>query len=320
MHDCSFSYLRGPCHNGEFEKAPFILVDSLVDFLHPNLSALIAAFFIAVARVLYRTALSRLSPGPTALVINIVSVHFAIAYYHLEGGLENWPIQGILWFLLVGLSAGCVGRYLNMLAMKLVGLARTGIFSQTTLIWSAVLSVLFLGEHMSLGVAVGTLAIMFGSILLVYEKERATQKVEWMHYLVPLAGAALAGIAHLFRKSGLIWMPSAGAGLGISNGSAALFMLAAIPFSKEGNPRGWDRRGIFVVILGGIFNGIAAMFFWSSLKTGQLVQIVPINRLSVLIVIFLSWLFFQKQENVTLRIVLGGLLSVAGAFAIVGGR
>jgi hypothetical protein len=40
----------------------------------------------------------------------------------------------------------------------------------------------------------------------------------------------------------------------------------------------------------------------------------------VLLIIFFSWLFFRKQELVTTRVILGGVLSVAGAFVIVAGK
>ncbi len=53
------------------------------------------------------------------------------------------------------------------------------------------------------------------------------------------------------------------------------------------------------------------------MKDGKMIEVLPINRLSVLIIIFFSWLFFRKQEAVTPRVVLGGLMSVLGAWAIV---
>ena len=53
---------------------------------------------------------------------------------------------------------------------------------------------------------------------------------------------------------------------------------------------------------------------------GKIVEVIPVNRLSVLLAILFSWLFFRKQEAVNFRVVLGGLLSVAGAWAIVWGK
>ncbi len=67
-------------------------------------------------------------------------------------------------------------------------------------------------------------------------------------------------------------------------------------------------------------NVLAALLFWTAVRDGEIVRVVPINRLSVLFVIFFSWFFFRKQEAVTLRVVKGGVISVVGAFIIVSGR
>ena len=47
---------------------------------------------------------------------------------------------------------------------------------------------------------------------------------------------------------------------------------------------------------------------------------VPINRLSILIVILFSWLFFRKQERVSFQVIIGGACSVLGAWAVVWGK
>jgi len=55
------------------------------------------------------------------------------------------------------------------------------------------------------------------------------------------------------------------------------------------------------------------------MKRGDLVQLVPLSRLSVLLAI-LPWFFYRKQDHIKLRIVFGGIFAVAGAFLIVSGN
>jgi uncharacterized membrane protein len=57
-----------------------------------------------------------------------------------------------------------------------------------------------------------------------------------------------------------------------------------------------------------------------ALQGGEVTRVIPIQRLSVLCIIFLSWVFFRKDEAVSARVVLGELLAVAGAWAIVWDR
>ncbi len=292
----------------------------MLDSLHPNLLGFIAAFFIASARTCYRGGLSSLTPAATTLVSLSVNAVFAWVYYVLEGGWDDWPLRGVLWFMAAGAVGTLGARYVSFVSILKVGLARGAIVIQTSLIWSAAMAVIFLGETISFGVGLGTLAIMFGSILLVYRQERAQKHIPLRNYLYPALTAICLALSHLFLKSGFFWLPSAPVGMGVATVTALFLLLVIMPFTNERLPKVWERHPLLIVILGGVFNALAAVFFQSAVKGGRIVEVIPINRLSVLLIIFFSWLFFRKQEAVTFRVVLGGLLSVAGAFAIVSGR
>lgn len=292
----------------------------MLDSLHPNLLGFIAAFFVAGARTCYRGGLSSLSPAATTLVSLSVNAVFAVVYYRLEGGWDEWPLRGILWFMAAGTVGTLGARYLSFVSILKVGLARGSIIVQTSLVWSAALAVLFLGERMSLGVGLGTMAIMFGCILLIHRSERTRKPIPLRNFAYPALTALLLAFSHFFLKSGFYWIPSAPVGMGVTTVTALFLFLAVIPFTNERIPRKWERRPLMIVTIGGVFNALAAVLFQAAVKGGRIVEVIPINRLSVLLIIFFSWLFFRKQEAVTFRMVLGGLLSVVGAFAIVLGR
>lgn len=293
----------------------------MVDFIHPNILALIAACFIASARTLYRAGVARLSPIVMNVFMLAVQVCFGTTFYFLEGGVADWPLGGLLWFAAMGISGSFIGRYLSLVGMKLVGLARSSIVTQTSLVWASLFAVAFAGERMTWLIALGTLTILAGSILLVYEKGEVQRRIPLFYYLVPLGTAVLFAMTHVFGKFGLQIIKSAS--LGMTAGSMTAFCLAlfVLPLSVEGRaPKSWDKKGLLAVLGGACLNAMAAFFFWSSIKTGEIVQIIPLNRLSVLLIIFLSWVFFRKQEAVNLRVVMGGLLSVIGAVGVVLGK
>jgi transporter family protein len=292
----------------------------LLETLNPNLMAFIAALFVAVSQVMYRLALNRLSPAITTLILNLISAILAIGLYAIGDGVTTWPLAALFWFILVGVFGNSVGRYLTLLGVNLIGLSRTQVMLQTILIWSSLLGIFFLGEQMTLGIAVGTLAIMCGAILLLYDRRTDKVTTPFLYYFVPVFASFLLSLTFVFRKYGLVMLPSSSMGIAVSTGSAALLMAAIIPFDKKGGTTRWDPRGLFIVFLGTMFQFMSALFFWSAVQRGEIVQIIPINRLSVLIVILLSWLFMQKQEAVTWRIALGGAISVLGAYAVVWGK
>ncbi len=273
--------------------------------------------FIAVARMFYQSALTRLHPTVLTFLVNFVSIPFAALFYWMGSGVERWPVQGLLWFVLVGLIGSLFGRYMSFVAQRLVGVARTAIVMQSVLIWSTALAVIFLGERLSPWIAAGSFLILIGGFLLVQEKGEDRKKIPLVYYLAPLITAFCFALTFLIRRYGLAWIPSSPLGMSVSNITGGIVMAGALCLrsGKETRFRNWS--SVPIVLLGGILNSAAALCFWTAVQMGQIVQVVPINRLSVLFVILLSWLFMQAEEVITWRVVLGGVLSVAGVFVIV---
>ncbi len=78
----------------------------------------------------------------------------------------------------------------------------------------------------------------------------------------------------------------------------------------------FELRPLVIAVAGGVMNAAAAMLFWTSLRLGEVIQVVPIRRLSVLLVVFFSWLFLGKQDRITWRVVAGAAITLIGGAAI----
>ena len=284
--------------------------------------ALLSAFFISVARTLYRGALMSLSPLVTTVIATIITTFFALGLYAMGEGLDHWPLYGVLWFALVGVVGGLGGRYMGMISIKLLGLARTPILTQTGLIWSTGLAVLLLGETLTPLVTLGTLGIMAGGVLLLYDKKAIERRVPLTYYLIPVVGAAFASISHIVRKYGFVHIPSVSLGMSISNMTSLTLLVASFFFfpTLQMKSAPFTRHSLTITSLGAVSNFLAAFFFWWAIKDGEVIQVVPINRLSILIVILFSWLFFRKQERISAQVIIGGACSVLGAWAVVWGK
>ncbi len=298
----------------------------LLKSLDPNLLSFIAAFFVAISQVFYRKALIHIGPGIAAIAMNVLSAMMAFVMHLVLDDEISWSLEGVIWFMLIGIFGSSIGRYMIFGSMRLIGLARTQIMVQSVLVWSALMGVFILGERFSAGVAGGTLAIMVGAVLLVYKRESAKEEsgekdVLLFYFLVPVIASFLFSLTFVFRKYALVVLPSESLGIAISTITASALLLLAMPFTKEeGGVKDLNSRGLVTIACGVVANIIAALCFWTAFREGEVVQVVPINRLSVLWVILFSWLFLKKQESITLRIVIGGVLSVVGAFAIAWGK
>ena len=109
----------------------------MLDSWNPDLLAISSAVFISIARIFYTTGLAKVTPALSNFILALVSTAVALGFYLLEGGLQKWPIEGLIWFISVGFFGTFIGRFLLMISIKLLGMARATVMGQTTMIWSA---------------------------------------------------------------------------------------------------------------------------------------------------------------------------------------
>lgn len=65
------------------------------------------------------------------------------------------------------------------------------------------------------------------------------------------------------------------------------------------------------LVLSGAATGLSWLFYFKALQTGDVSRVAPIDKLSVVITICLSFLFLK--EEVSLRVVVGALLITCGS-------
>ena len=294
----------------------------MLDAIHPNVLALCCAALIAFARVSQRYAIPRMKMHTANLVMACVTTTLGWFFYWMEGSLGRIPYQGVFWFMAMGFFGSFLGRYINFVAIRYTGLARAAVVSQTVLVWASLLAVFVLGESMSFQKAGGILSVMCGASLLVYNpKGDIGRRIPLHYYVIPMVSALMYAFAHLVGKFAFEWISSSAFGMAVANTTSLTLLLGTMPFAQsQGDPgKNGDRKGFFVLLLGAALQGCGIFFFWSSVKLGEITRVIPLTRLSVLLIIFLSWLLFRQQENVTWRVVVGALIALLGAFAIVTG-
>ena len=293
----------------------------LLDFFHPIILALLSAIFVSCTRITQRYAIDRISALLVNFVFAIVTVIFGWFFYSIDIDPLAFPWEGIFLFMAVGFFSPFAGRYLYLIAIKLAGLARSTIVSQTVLIWSALLAVFVLGEGMTILNVIGTGLIMLSSMLVVYDgKSDGKRRVPIYYYFVPALSALMYAFSHLIGKTAFSFIPSSTFGMAVSNTTCLGILLFMIPLRKGAALKEWDKKGFIVILIGAVSQSLAILCFWSAMKLGNMTQVIPLSRLSVLLIVFLTWYFFREQEKLTYRVFVGAVLALAGAYCVVYGR
>lgn len=81
--------------------------------------------------------------------------------------------------------------------------------------------------------------------------------------------------------------------------------------SHAGEIRAIPRHAWLFLVLSGVATGLSWLFYFKALQEGDVSRVAPIDKLSVVITICLSFLFLK--EPVSLRVVVGALLITGGS-------
>ncbi|MGM9844664.1 MAG: EamA family transporter [Muribaculaceae bacterium] len=68
------------------------------------------------------------------------------------------------------------------------------------------------------------------------------------------------------------------------------------------------------LVLSGIATGLSWLFYFKALQSGDVARVAPIDKLSVVITIFLAFVFLHEQ--ITLKVLVAALLITAGSILL----
>lgn len=131
----------------------------------------------------------------------------------------------------------------------------------------------------------------------------------WKYYA--LLSAFFAALTAVFAKVGVREINS---DLATAVRSTVVLLLTwgiVLFGSHAGEIKDIPRHAWLFLILSGAATGLSWLFYFKALQTGDVSRVAPIDKLSVVITICLSFLFLR--EPVSLRVVAGALLITGGS-------
>ena len=132
--------------------------------------------------------------------------------------------------------------------------------------------------------------------------------------LFAIGSAFFAGLTALFGKVGVAQINSNMATL--IRTVVIFFVTAAIvSWRSEWEPISkLSMRSVTFLCLSGVATGLSWLCYYRALQLGQASQVAPVDKLSVVFVIVLAWLFLG--EPLSWRIIAGGALVVAAVLTL----
>ena len=281
-----------------------------------ELFALATAFFSALHNVLTKKGL-RYSNAATAVIISLViNIIFLWGVSLLFVPLDSLASPGILIFVIVGLFQPGFTRLLTYKGIETLGVAVADPMRATTPLFSALMAILLLGEDMTPPVFWATLLIIAGIILLSH-RGGSVDKIRLLYILYPLSASLLAGFSQVLRKFGLGSVPHPFLAAAVTATSSLGVSLLTLWISgKRKESLLLDRRCLPYYLPAGVSVSLAMVSIYFALDLGKVTVVTPISSTAPLFALTLSALFLRDVERVTMKIVFGACLIVAGVLLI----
>ena len=134
----------------------------------------------------------------------------------------------------------------------------------------------------------------------------------WKYYA--LLSALFAALTALFAKIGVRGINS-----DLATGIRTVVILLitwgiVLCGGHMGEIKDIGRHAWIFLILSGIATGLSWLFYFKALQSGEVSRVAPIDKLSVVITICLS--FVLLKEPVSMRVIIGALLITGGSMVI----
>jgi len=271
--------------------------------------ALGAAAGLGAAMVTTRLGLRYATPAAGAAigVPSTTLMFWCLAPLLLDSSGFNLAAAGM--FALVGLFFPALVTLLTYTGNQRMGPTVTSSVSCTTPMFALSGAIVFLGEALTAGNVLGTTAIVLGMLVLSWSGGAHARSWPLWAIALPFAAAAIRALAQVLTKAGLaLWASPYAAGLIGYTVSAAVILI----FARALGPReASDRRATPWFVMTGLLNGASVFLMYVALAGGQVSMVSPIVATYPLFTLALSMLFL-RDEQITLRVALGAMLTVAG--------
>jgi drug/metabolite transporter (DMT)-like permease len=276
------------------------------------LLALIAAACFGSALIVTQFGLRHATPlaGATVSVTFTLVVWCVLSPVLLD--LRAWHVGAAAIFAIVGLFYPAIVTLLTYESNRQLGPTLTGAVSCTAPLFAVATAVVFVGERLTIPVAIGGAVIVIG--LMMLSARAPLQSRPGWRLVLPVSGAMLRGVAQTLTKLGLILWPSPFTAALVGYSTSAVVMWGASAVQRRQTTR-IGRIGILWFMAVGTLNGGALLLTYYALNVGSVSVVSPIIATYPLFTMLFSAAFL-KTEALTARAVAGVVLAIAGVVGI----
>ena len=266
------------------------------------LLAVVASVSAGFTSVLSKMGGSKIGSNMLTLLRTIVVVMMSWLIVALFGSWGNVGGHSLLFLILSGLATGaswlCYYRALQI--GKVAGVVAV---DQSSVLFSVILAIIFLGERSKFEIAlIGLLIIALGMFFIVLERNKNIDKTVvvktqrgWIFFA--FGSAIFASLTAIFGKIGISGVDS---NLGTAIRTLVIIPMALMMVFINHETQDYQKltgRDILYIVLSGIGTGVSWLCYYAALALGPVTVIAPIDKTSIAVATFLAFLFLREKPS-----------------------
>ncbi len=277
--------------------------------------AILAAIFSGLTTVFAKVGVSKanstLVSGLRTIVIMIFSI---LVFLFLGDGFKNIDLKNIIFIALSGITTALLW-ICYFKALSLADVSMVTPIDKLSIVLTLILSYIFFKEKITI-IKVISMICMIGGTFLMVNNDKENKENNWIIF----AGltAVFTSLATILGKIGI---NNINPNLGTMLRTIVILVIiwGLIIIKKEYiDIRKITKKNILFIILSGISTGISWLFYFVSLKAGEVSIVFPVEKLSAAVSILISIIFLK--EKLDKKGILGFISIILGTLLLIFGR
>lgn len=277
--------------------------------------AILAAIFSGLTTVFAKVGVSKanstLVSGLRTLVVMIFSI---LVFLFLGDGFKNIDLKNIIFIVLSGITTALLW-ICYFKALSLADVSMVTPIDKLSIVLTLILSSIFFKEKITIIKVLSMICMICGSFLMV-NNDKENKENNWI--IFAFLTAVFTSLATILGKMGI---NNINPNLGTMLRTIVILVIiwGVIIIKKEYiDLRKITKRNILFIILSGISTGISWLFYFMSLKDGEVSIVFPVEKLSAAVAILISIIFLK--EKLDKKGILGFVSIILGTLLLIFGR
>lgn len=275
--------------------------------------AILSAFFAGLTSILAKCGINKTDSDVATFLRTIIILIFSWIMVFIVGSfntISSIDAKSFIFLILSGLSTGA-SWICYFKALSIGDINKVVAIDKSSIILTVLFAIIILKETNNLIFKIiFTVLIGIGTFMMIEKKEQTKTNVKETFIIYAFLAAIFAALTSILAKIGISNVES---NLGTAIRTFFVLLMAFIIVISKGKLnqiKTINKREFIFICLSGIATGASWLCYYYAIQKGIVSVVVPIDKLSILVSISLSYIIFK--ENLTKKSLLGLLLIVIG--------